>query len=58
MCFVEKGVLKNLANFTGKRRCSNLPFIKRQDFRLGTLLERDSNTCVFQREHSKIFKNA
>ena len=57
-CFVKEGVLKNFANFTGKRLRWSLFLVKRQDFWLATLLKRDSNTGVFLREHSEIFKNA
>ena len=58
MSFVEKGVLKNFANFSGKHLCWSLFLIKWQDFCLATLLKRDSNTGVFLREHPEIFKNA
>ena len=58
MCFVKKYDLKNFANFTGKHLRCSLLLIKRQDFWLATLLKRDSNTGVFLREHSEIFKNA
>ena len=57
MCFVKKGVLKYFANFTGKHLRWSLFLIKRQDFWIATLLKRDSNTSVFLREHSEIFKN-
>ena len=57
MCFVKKGVLKNFANFTGKHMRWSLFLIKQQDVWLATLLKRDSNTGVFQRDHSEIFKN-
>ena len=57
MCFVKKGVLKNSADFTGKHMRWSLFLIKQQDVWLATLLKRDSNTGVFQREHSEIFKN-
>ena len=57
MCFVKKGVLKNFANFTGKHMRWSLFLIKQQDVWLTTLLKRDSNTGVFQCEHSEIFKN-
>ena len=53
MCFVKKGVLKNLANFIGKHLRWSLFIIKQQDFWFTTLLKRDSNTGVFQREHSQ-----
>ena len=43
----KKGVLKNLANFTGKRLCWSLFLIKLQVFRSANLLKRDSNTDVF-----------
>ena len=58
MCFVEKDVFKNFANFTGKHLCWSLFSKKLQDFWLATLLKRDSNTGVFLREHSETFKNA
>ena len=58
MCFVEKDVFKNFANFTGKHLCWSLFSKKWQDFWLATLLKRDSNTGVFLREHSETFKNA
>ena len=57
MCFVKKGVLKNFANFTRKHMRWSLFLIKQQDVWLATLLKRDSNTGVFQRDHSEIFKN-
>ena len=41
---VEKGVLKNLRNFTGKHLYWNLFLIKLQTFRPVILLKRDSNT--------------
>ena len=58
MCFVKKDVLKNFANFTGKHLRWSLLLINRQDFWFATLLKTGSNTCVFLREHSEIFKNA
>ena len=57
MCFVKKGVLKNFVNFRGKHMRWSLFLIKQQDFWLANLLKRDSNTGVFQRDHSEIFKN-
>ena len=56
--FCEKDVLKNFANFTGKHLRWSFFLIKRQDFWLVTLLKRDSNTGVFPREHSEVFRNA
>ena len=44
-CSVKKGVLKNVASFTGKHLCWSLFFIKLQVFR--PLLKRDSNTGAF-----------
>ena len=58
MCLVKKGVLKNFANFTEKHLRWSLFLIKRHDFWLATSLKRDSNTGVFLREYSEIFKNA
>ena len=55
---MKKGVLKNFTNSTQKRLRWSLFLIKRQDFWLATLLKRDTNTGVFLREHSEIFKNA
>ena len=55
---MEKGVLKNFANFSGKHLRWSLLLIKRQDFWIVTLLKRDSNTGVFLRKHSEFFKNA
>ena len=45
--FCKKAVLKNLANFKGKRLCWNLFLIKLQAKRPATLLKRDSYTGVF-----------
>ena len=45
--FVKIGVLKNLANFTGKHLCWSLFLIKLQLFKSATLLKRDSNTGDF-----------
>ena len=42
-----RGVLKNVAIFTGKLLCWSLFLIKLQAFRSATLLNRDSNTGVF-----------
>ena len=41
------GVLKNFANFTGKRLCWSLFFKELQAFRPATLLKRNSYTGVF-----------
>ena len=46
---VKKGVLKNLANFTGKYLCWNLFLINLQQIRSATLLKLESNTDVFLR---------
>ena len=45
--FCKKGVPKNLRNLTRKHLCWSLFQIKLQIIRPATLLERDSNTCVF-----------
>ena len=45
--FFKKVVLKNFANFTGKRLRWSLFLIKLQAPRSATLLKRDSNTDVF-----------
>ena len=45
--FCKKGVLKNLANFTGKHLCWSLFLIKLQVFRPATLSKRDSHTVIF-----------
>ena len=47
-CSIKKAVLNNFAIFTGKHLCWSLYLIKLQDFSPATLLERDSNTSVFQ----------
>ena len=44
---IKKGVLKNFANFTGKRRCWSLFLIILQGLKPATFLKRDSNTGVF-----------
>ena len=46
-CSVEKGVLKNLRNFTGKHLCWSLFLIKLQTFRPATLLRRETKTGFF-----------
>ena len=43
-CSVKKGVLKNVANFTGMHLCWSLFLITLQIFRPVTLLKRYSNT--------------
>ena len=43
-CFVKKGVLKNLANFTGKYLCWSLFLIKLQTW---SFIKKDSTTGVF-----------
>ena len=48
-CSVKKGVLKNLANFTGKHLCCSLFLITLQQIRPATLLKLDSKTDVFLR---------
>ena len=45
--FVKVGVLKNVANFTGKHLCWNIFLIKLQALSPATLLKRHSNTDVF-----------
>ena len=45
--FFKIGVLKKIANFTGKYLCWSLFLIKLQASRPATLLRRDSNTGVF-----------
>ena len=42
--FCKKGVIKNLANFTGKYLCWSLVLIKLQDWRLAALFKKDSDT--------------
>ena len=44
---VKRIVLKNFANFTGKRLCWSLFLIKLQAFRRTTLLKGDSNLDLF-----------
>ena len=44
----KKGVLKNVANFTGKHLCWKLLLIKLQSWGPATLVKRGSNTGVFQ----------
>ena len=46
-CSVKEGVLKNLANFTGKHLRWSFFLIKLQQIRPATLLKLDSNTDVF-----------
>ena len=46
-CYIEKGVLKNLAIFTAKHVCWSLLLIKLQTFRPEILSKRDSNTDAF-----------
>ena len=50
-CSVRKSVLKNFANFTGKHLCW-CPVLNKveglQDFRLATILKRDSNRGIFK----------
>ena len=50
-CSVKKGVLKYLANFTGKQQFWSLFLITLQAFNPATLLKRVSNTGVFLVEH-------
>ena len=45
--FFKIGVLKNLANFTGKQLCWSLFLIELEAARPETLLKRDSSTGVF-----------
>ena len=45
--FYEKGVLKNLVNFTGKYLCRGLFFNKFAGWRTATLSDRDSCPSVF-----------
>ena len=45
--FCEKGVLKNLINFTGKHLCWSLFVTELWAFNSAYLLKRDSNTVVF-----------
>ena len=47
MSFVEKGVLKNFANFSGKHLCWSLFLIKLQAQETANFLKRDSNTVKF-----------
>ena len=54
-CSVEKGVLKNFANFVGTYLCWNLFLKKLQVWRPATLLKRGSNTVV-SCEICEIFK--
>ena len=55
-CSVKKGVLKKVANFTGKHLCRGLFLIKLQAFRFATLLK-ETPTLVFYCEICEIFKN-
>ena len=45
--FCKKGVLKNIANWAGKRLCWSLFLIKLHQIRPATLLKLDSNTDFF-----------
>ena len=45
--FCEKSVIKNSANFTGKRLNWSLFLVTLLSFKPATLLKRDSNTSVF-----------
>ena len=45
--FCEKGVLKDLINFTGKHLCWSLFVTELWAFNSAYLLKRDSNTVVF-----------
>ena len=47
MCYLNLGVLKNFAIFTGKHVCWSHFFIKLQALRPANLLKKDSNKSVF-----------
>ena len=56
---IKKGVLKNLAKFTGKHLCQSLfnkVSLLKRDFNKVSLLKRDS-AQVFSCEFCKVFKN-
>ena len=53
---LQKGVLKNVTNFTGKHLCWSFILMKLQARRLATLLKGDSNTGVFLVKFAKFLR--